>query len=84
MIACKSCGAEIVWCVTEQGKRMPIDAKPSDQGNVCMFECPETGTDMCRVISRDELATWSADEDGQMYTSHFATCPNAKRHRKGK
>lgn len=26
--ACRSCGAPIVWVVTESGKRMPLDAKP--------------------------------------------------------
>ncbi len=25
---CRSCGAAIVWAVTENGKRMPLDAKP--------------------------------------------------------
>lgn len=82
MSKCRSCNAEIMWCVTEQGKRMPIDANPSEQGNVVVFECAETGTDMCRVVSKDEMATWSADESPlYVYTSHFATCPNAKQHR---
>lgn len=78
MSKCRSCNAVIVWCVTEQGKRMPIDAMPTKDGNVCVFECPETGTDMCRVLGKDEQATWDGD---MLFTSHFATCPNAAQHR---
>lgn len=26
---CRSCGAEIIWAHTEDGNRMPLDAKPS-------------------------------------------------------
>lgn len=25
---CKGCGAEIRWVISENGKRMPLDAKP--------------------------------------------------------
>lgn len=28
MSNCGTCGAEIVWAITEAGKRMPLDAKP--------------------------------------------------------
>lgn len=86
MTECKSCGAAILWCVTEQGKRMPVDTTPKADGNVLVFECAETGTDMCRVVSNAEVATWSADEPEhlQLHTSHFVTCPNAAAHRKKK
>jgi hypothetical protein len=67
----------MVWCVTEQGKRMPIDPMPVKDGNVAVFECPETGTDMCRVLSDAERATWG----NMLFKSHFATCPNANQHR---
>lgn len=80
MNKCRSCNAEIFWCVTAQGKRMPIDAAPSAHGNVDVFECPETGTDMCRVLSASDIEGWPP-EGGPLYTSHFVTCPNAKQHR---
>ncbi len=28
MIACRGCGAQIVWVETKHGKRQPIDPKP--------------------------------------------------------
>ena len=83
MSTCKSCGARIIWCVTEQGKRMPVDRQPSNDGTVHVFECPEDGTDMCEVLG-DILKRELAREQGEfLYKSHFATCPNAKQHRKG-
>jgi hypothetical protein len=27
MATCKSCGAAIVWCVMDSGRRMPLDSK---------------------------------------------------------
>lgn len=84
MNKCASCGAVIEWRRTEGGKRMPIDVLPSSDGNVCLFECPETGTDMCRVLSAHELKDWNRELYGALTKSHFATCPNASKHRKPK
>ena len=25
---CRSCGADVIWIITEAGKRMPVDAAP--------------------------------------------------------
>ena len=77
MSACKSCGARIIWCETEQGKRMPVDELPTTVGNVCVYESGGHGY-MCRALTKDEISTWTV-EDGALYTSHFATCPNAGR-----
>lgn len=64
---CRSCNAEIIWAVTATGKRMPVDAAPSANGNIHL-----EGT---TAIVLDEPV------DGAR-TSHFATCPNADQHRK--
>jgi hypothetical protein len=32
--ACKACGAAIVWAVTSNGRRMPVDADPIPGPNV--------------------------------------------------
>lgn len=67
---CKSCGAPIIWRVTEGGKSIPVDAEPSADGNLIFF-----GTSAHPVPK-----LWTGDR----YKSHFATCPNAAKHRKPK
>ena len=72
MAKCRSCGAEIVWCVTESGKKMPADAEPSERGTLVLV-------DSC---GGETLARVAECPGPRMYTSHFATCPNAAAHRK--
>jgi hypothetical protein len=33
MSECRSCGAEIVWVVTDSGKRIPVDAETATEGD---------------------------------------------------
>lgn len=84
---CRSCGAEIFWAVTESGKAMPIDAKPTSTGNLVLrdhtdnvgtvqvLDSPMTVLDAKKAGARD---------DEPRFTSHFATCPNSASHRKPK
>ncbi len=73
MAACSKCKASITWVVTESGKSMPIDSRPSPDGNVIY---DGTGQDRVRVLKKDE-------ETGQQrFKSHFATCPYAGGFRK--
>lgn len=78
---CRSCGAPITWVITEKGHRMPLDRDPHPEGNIV----PATVTGpydlvevRARVLSGDELHGATA------WRSHFVTCPNSARHRKGK
>ena len=65
MKQCRSCGADIIWVETVNGKRMPVDAKPEKRF----------------VLSvADGEASIATIKD--TYVSHFATCPNASKHRK--
>lgn len=66
MATCSSCGAEIIWTVTAAGKRMPVDAKPEKRVAI-------------RPNDSDPLTPLSRVVD--VFVSHFATCPNAARHR---
>ncbi len=66
---CRSCGALIVWVVTQNGKRMPVDAQPSEKGNL-------------RIDNG--VAYVEPAYEGPKYLSHFATCKQAAQHRKGK
>lgn len=80
MSKCKSCGAEIIWIKTANGKSMPCDpdqttyveAKDGKDtiitANGQVLKCILTG-DMRRVT-------------GIGYIPHWATCPSAEQHRR--
>jgi hypothetical protein len=70
MSRCKSCGAPIRWVRTINGYPMPLDRDPSSSGRYytldgAAYVCPE-GQLACH---------------GDLFQSHFATCPNAGEHR---
>lgn len=83
--ACRSCNAGVIWAVTAGGKTMPVDAVPSEGGNVRLTPLPGGGA-TAAVIS---TATIAAETSGlfpsglpPLRTSHFVTCPNADEWRK--
>lgn len=65
---CRSCGAEIIWAWTSAGRRMPVDAKPEIRIVLRPGDPPSAGP------RAGTIAT---------HTSHFATCPDAGRWRRG-
>jgi hypothetical protein len=72
--ACKSCGASIIWALTQNGKRIPLDAEPAERpSGLFRLEGSATG-------SMPPIAISAAGEP--VYLSHFVTCPNADQHRK--
>lgn len=86
MSRCRSCDAAVVWVETEAregkpGKRMPLDADPAntsralkvDDGNLVMIGTTPDGTPIVRYVPKGP----------NHYRSHFATCVNAKAHRRG-
>lgn len=76
MPTCKSCGTEIIWRrVTVHGRAMPIDADPHPDGNIRLDRDGKTA----HMVTRGEL---EQGVTGDLYRSHFATCPHAKDHRK--
>lgn len=70
---CRSCGAAVVWALTDRDKAMPMDAAPVSAGKFILVQTDST----VRVRS---AAGW--DEPGDRYVSHFSTCPQATSHRK--
>lgn len=68
MSICRSCGAPILWGVTDQGRRMPLDPTAMSEGVRFTFT---EGVLIERV-------------EGELFghVSHFATCPNAAEHRR--
>lgn len=71
MSACRSCGARVRWVKTVNGKPMPLDPQPSARGNIIVVD------GIAKYVPVDDNATF-----GTRFVSHFATCPNAKSHRK--
>jgi len=70
IVRCRTCGAEIFWATTRDGKRIPIDAVPVSNGNVLI----ESVNGMCTATV--------VGAGGGEYVSHFMTCPHAAWHRK--
>jgi hypothetical protein len=72
---CRSCGAPIRWTRTEKGRRMPIDPEPVPEGNIVLRELDEA-TPLALSVPP------AAFPDEPRYLSHFATCPDAAKHRR--
>lgn len=68
---CSSCGAAIVWAVTERGRRMPLDAGPVAEPVGFILRREHEGATGLRAIPAQPV-----------YRSHFASCPDADRHRR--
>jgi len=70
--SCRSCGAPILWALTGRGKTMPVDAAPSDGGNVRLVL---DGGTLRAIVGGDT-------DDQPVHVSHFVTCKHADRHRR--
>lgn len=78
---CSSCGASIIWTVTEAGKSSPVDAIPVAGGNLRLTEQPYPLPPLTRVVGAG-IDLFDDTDDGTRHLNHFATCPNAAEHRK--
>ena len=78
---CRSCGAPIIWRRTPTGGRIPLDADPRpNDGNVLDY-----GDELAIVVlSHAGLVPLDAAPGGTLRVSHFATCPDAAKHRRKK
>jgi len=74
---CRSCGASLVFVdVLASGRPIPLDAEPTPDGNVEVFET--AGGLYGKVWPASHI--WG--EADLRYRSHFASCPSAKEHRR--
>lgn len=84
MSKCRSCGADIIWIkMKATGKAMPCDsAKISYSEN--MHPRATGNTVLTLVTEHGTVVRTAFDPAGDKigYTSHFATCPNANKHRR--
>jgi hypothetical protein len=80
MATCSSCGAAIEWAITPTDVRMPLDAHPVDrQGAVLAAWRRPDGQLAVRPMPAAGGFLWPDEHPAR---SHFATCPNADRHRR--
>lgn len=80
MAECRSCGAPIKWIKTTAGRSMPCDAEGrtyKENPNGAAVIITESGN-----VVRADIDVDSKQASGVGYISHFATCPNANRHRR--
>lgn len=82
MSRCKSCRADVDWAVTAEGKWMPVDTAPTPDGNVLLE--PRTGQPAIATVLGAAAAQNAAADGKTLRKSHFATCPNSKKHRKAR
>lgn len=83
---CGSCGAAILWATMSTGSLMPVDYPPLEREPQPrdVMRNPHTGTGA--VVKKDalEFARRALAAGATLHTSHFATCANADRHRRGR
>lgn len=77
---CRSCGKRVLWVRMKSGKAMPCDE------TLINYRVDPQGKDRIVTPGGDVVACVAGvptgDATGFGYTSHFATCPNADRHRR--
>lgn len=78
---CRSCNADIFWCLSSLGKNIPIDAEPVDNGNLYIVKNGFRYLAIS-VNANTTIAEVCRKENREKYISHFATCPHANQHRK--
>lgn len=78
---CRSCKAAIVWIQTPGGKAMPCDTAP-----VYYIAKPKSGSKRIVTRSGEVVACEYTEEPhkatGVGYIPHWATCPQADKHRR--
>jgi hypothetical protein len=78
---CRSCGQPIVWAVTRDGKRMPVDPDPDPEGNLVLTANLLGDHLVVPVADLERGGAPIVDSDRRV--SHFASCPNAASWRRG-
>ena len=79
MATCRSCDATIWWAVsTNTGNLIPVDRDPHPDGNLELHPGRLDGTHPMVTVHRQPPLI----HEGDLFMTHFATCPRAADHRK--
>lgn len=79
---CRSCGADVIWCLTVNDRLMPVDVDPHPDGTVKVTD-RAVSTSRGRYRRAEVLGPLEVHaHDGPLHRSHFATCKHADRWRR--
>lgn len=71
---CMDCHREVLWTVTDAGKRLAVDPEPDEAGNSAVYR-DGTGTYRSRRPTGElPIMGWE-----KLYVPHVATCPARQR-----
>lgn len=76
---CRSCERPIYWGVWPTGKKMPIDADPVTTGKLVVTYSPASNTLRLEQFNPNDV---KHTHNRRRFDSHFATCPDAQKHRR--
>ena len=76
-VPCKSCRRLVYWAHTPAGKRMPVDAEPSEGGRLVL-----TYSRRANRLLVEQLQPAKHEATRRRYLSHFVTCPHADHFRR--
>lgn len=71
---CRTCKQRVRWARTERGNAIPLDPEPAANGSIRLDD------GVAFVVPEADRAAFA----GELYLSHFATCPDAAQHRRRK
>jgi hypothetical protein len=78
MANCKSCGEQIVWARTVNGKAMPIDPIAITNGNVVVVGQTAEYEPLVAVLAPRVIDEYRRHGTVILHRSHFASCPDAE------
>lgn len=80
-VDCKSCGAPMVWAISEKGKPIPCDVKPAEKGSLFLFRRPDK-IEAIYYLSKHPSAVRARARGQAKHLAHWATCPRAEQYRR--
>ncbi|KXT55954.1 hypothetical protein Y710_16580 [Gordonia sp. QH-12] len=75
---CRGCRRPIFFAITPDDRRIPIDEKPTSDGNLYLAGVSSPTA----IVVRPGQAAGMREAGIPTYRAHFATCPNADDFRK--
>jgi hypothetical protein len=75
---CKECQRDVVWAVSQRGRRIPWDIEPSERGTHVLVPDLHNGA----VSWTSRLPRKRDGKSPKLYTCHFLSCPAKQRRTK--